>query len=112
MDDRIGRLALEGSLVSYSAVVNQRIHQDVFEHIAWGALKSYDLPDLVAALTPRPVWITNAADPLGQQLPIADVEKGYGAASEGYSRTGATDALHIVRRKADTDPKTAYADWF
>ena len=112
VDDRIERLALEGSLVSYSAVVNQRIHQDVFEHIAWGALKSYDLPDLVAALTPRPVWITNATDPLGQQLPMADVEQGYEAASKGYSRTGAADGLHIIRRKADTDPKTVYPDWF
>ena len=112
LDNRIGRLVLEDSLVSYSAVVNQRIHQDVFENIAWGALKSYDLPDLVAALTPRPVWITNAVDPLGQQLPISDVERAYQGASEGYSRTGAADALHIVRRKADSNPKTVYPDWF
>lgn len=112
VDDRIQRLALEGSLISYSAVVNQRIHQDVFEHIAWGALKSYDLPDLVAALTPRPVWIINAADPLGQQLPLSEAELAYRPASQGYNQTGAADALHIVRRKADSAPQTVYSDWF
>ena len=112
LDDRIGRLVLEDSLVSYTAVVNQRIHQDVFENIARGALKSYDLPDLVAALTPRPVWITNAADPLGHELPLAEVEQAYRSASQGYSRTAADDALHIVRRKTNSDPSAAYPSWF
>ena len=112
LDDRIGRLALENTLVSYGAVVNQQLHQKVFENVAWGALKSFDLPDLVSAMTPRPVWVTNGVNPLGNQLPIPKVSEAYKAAMQAYSNTGGSKSLHIVRRKDDEKPSKAYAEWF
>ena len=64
-DERIRGVALEGMLVSYDAVANRRIHRQVFESIVPGALEDYDLPDLAAAMAPRPVWLVDAVDPLG-----------------------------------------------
>ena len=93
LDDRISRLALENVLVSYDAVVNQRLHEGIFENVAWGALKSFDLPDLVSATTPRPVWITNAVNPLGHEMPIAQVNKAYEASTNAYRDTNAAGAL-------------------
>jgi len=112
LDGRISRLVLENVLVSYDAVVNQRLHQGVFENVAWGALKSFDLPDLVSAMTPRPVWITNAVNPLGNEMPIAQVSKAYEASTIAYRNTNAAGALHVVRRKAGQTPDLVYPDWF
>ncbi|MCX6625494.1 MAG: acetylxylan esterase [Acidobacteria bacterium] len=80
-DSRIQRLVLEGMLVSYQAVINERLNQDAPEQIVPGAMAHFDLPDILAALSPRRVDITNAVSPLGQELTKADVEQEYRAAA-------------------------------
>ena len=45
-DQRITSLALDGMLVSYEAVVNERIHQGMVDQIVPSALKYFDLPDV------------------------------------------------------------------
>jgi cephalosporin-C deacetylase-like acetyl esterase len=66
LDNRIRRVALEEMLVSYESVTSHRIHRQVFEQVVPGALKHYDLPDLVASLASRGVLITSTVDALGQ----------------------------------------------
>ena len=64
----------------------------MFEQIVPSALKFYDLPDLAKSMAPRPVWMINAVNPLGQVLPPAEVRAAYGSAQiqvtrgEGFSR--------------------------
>ncbi len=77
LDARIKRLALEGMLASYESVVNQRINRLVFEQIVRGALRTYDLPDLAAAIAPRPVWISGGVDANGNPVPSSQLEKIY-----------------------------------
>ena len=67
------KLALEDMLVSFDAIVTHRIHRKMFEQIVPSALKYYDLPDLARSLAPRPVWIIDAVNPVGQALPTAQV---------------------------------------
>ena len=88
-DRRFGRVALDRMLVSYESVVNQRIHRQAFEQIVPGALRDFDLPDLVAALAPRPVWLVNTVDPLGDRLPVSEVRSAY-KGSEALVRISAT----------------------
>jgi cephalosporin-C deacetylase-like acetyl esterase len=91
-DPRIRKLVLEDMLVSYDAIVTHRIHRQMFEQIVPSALKFYDLPDLASSLSPRPVWMINAVNPLGQVLPPAEVRAVYGGAQiqvtrgDGFSR--------------------------
>ena len=93
LDPRIGKLVLEEMLVSYDAIVTHRIHRQMFEQIVPSALKVYDLPDLANSLAPRPVWMIDAVNPLGQVLPPAEVRAVYGRAQihvtrgEGFSRS-------------------------
>ena len=70
LDARLRRLALEGMLISYDWVVKHKIHRQIFEQVVPSALKYFDLPDLVGSLAPRPVWMVNAADALGQTAPL------------------------------------------
>ena len=91
-DPRIKKLVLEEMLVSYHSIVTHRIHRQMFEQLVPSALKVYDLPDLANSLAPRPVWIINARNPLGQVLPPAEVRAAYSRAQiqvtrgEGFSQ--------------------------
>jgi cephalosporin-C deacetylase-like acetyl esterase len=82
-DNRIKSLALDGMLVSYQAVVEERIHQGIVDQIVPSALKYFDLPDLVAAIAPRRVAIFNGVNPLGHPLSVGRLRQEYGhSASE------------------------------
>ena len=92
-DRRLARVALERMLVSYESVVRQKIHNGgLFENVVRGALRHYDLPDLVKMIAPRPVWIVDALDPVGKPV-AAD------AVSRLYARNGVVVG---ERRPADT----------
>jgi cephalosporin-C deacetylase-like acetyl esterase len=99
IDDRIQRIALEDLLVSYASVVERKLHRGVFESIIQGVLKEYDLPDLAAALAPRPVSIINARDPLQKRLGVSDVRRQYSRAVEAFRTTGAEAAIKFQSRE-------------
>lgn len=86
----LSRVGLDGMLVSYRAVVEAQVHQQVFENVVRGVLRHYDLPELAARLAPRPVWLIDAADPMGRPLAKSAVEAAWRAAPE----------VRIVRRTA------------
>ena len=111
LDDRIKKLALEGLLVSYQAVTSARIHRQVFEDVVVGVLKSFDLPDLVATLSPRPVWIVNASDPLGHRAETKAVQSQYASAQKAFRLAGVEAALRIEQRQAGAPLVSVYKDW-
>lgn len=67
-DKRIQAVELEGLLESYQSIIDTRIHRQVFEHMAQGAIRDYDLPDLVKAIAPRRVSIRSKVDAMGEPL--------------------------------------------
>jgi cephalosporin-C deacetylase-like acetyl esterase len=97
LDDRIKKLALENMLVSYHAVVKQKIHQRVFECIIPAVLRSYDLTDLVSGLAPRSVWLVNATDPLGHSLTEREVTAEYAHSIATFQMMGSARALHFLQ---------------
>lgn len=99
LDPRIQGLILQDSLVSYRAIAQTPLHRRIFDAILPGTLSAYDLPDLVAALAPRPVSLVNARSPLGQALSITDMQASYKYAMEAYSSAGAPERFQIHRRR-------------
>ena len=89
LDTRIKKLALEGMLVSYQSAVRHKIHRGLFEDVIVGVLKSFDLPDLVAAMSPRPVWIVNGTDPLGHRVDQGELQTQYAIAQKSFKLAGA-----------------------
>ncbi len=94
-DTRIQSLALDGMLVSYEAVVTERMNQGIVDQIVPSALKYFDLPDVVAAVAPRRVAIYNGVNPLSQELTLGQLRA-------VYARSGA--ALEIGVRDRDEQP--------
>jgi cephalosporin-C deacetylase-like acetyl esterase len=108
LDDRIKELALDEMLVSYESVVTHRIHQNIYESVVPGVLKAYDLPDLVAAYAPRPIWIVDAADPVGKRIDSEDIRKQYARPMGAFRALGAEAAIHIKVRQ----PEEGFNDIF
>ncbi len=99
LDPRIAGVALEGMLISYRAVVEQRIHRGIAEQVIPGVLKTYDLPDLARLAGPRPVWIVDAMDPVGQMLPLERVRAEY------------PQAARVLRRQPGDTAAALYREW-
>jgi len=110
LDRRIRKVVLEDMLSSYDSVVENKIHQQIFESVVPGALKFYDLPDLVATLAPREVSIVSGADSLGHELPTNAVQKEYSRAVEVYRQMGMERAIHIRNRTPDENTTAIYRE--
>ena len=76
-DSRIKSLALDGMLLSYDAVVKERIHQGIVDQIVPSSLKYFDLPDVITAIAPRRVGVFNGVNSLGQEVSIARLRQEY-----------------------------------
>jgi len=56
-----------------------------------GVLAVYDLPDLAAALAPRPLTIRNPVDAAGKTLTKEAAEEAYKSVLAAYKAAGATE---------------------
>ncbi|HET6961300.1 MAG TPA: hypothetical protein VFJ27_02340, partial [Terriglobia bacterium] len=111
LDGRIKKLVLEGMLVSYESAIRHKIHRGLFEDVIVGVLKSFDLPDLVAAMSPRPVWIVNAADPLGHRVDQGESQTQYAIAQKSFKLAGAEGSLKISPRLTGVSFADSYSEW-
>jgi cephalosporin-C deacetylase-like acetyl esterase len=102
-DSRLRSIALDGMLLSYDAVVNNPIHRQIFEDIVPGALEDFDVPDLVAAIAPRSVWISNPRTPPGPPALTREFDETYKTAVEAYRVAGAPASIHLQISKRDSD---------
>ncbi|MGH9722747.1 MAG: alpha/beta hydrolase family protein, partial [Bryobacteraceae bacterium] len=73
-------------------------HRGVFENVIPGVLKQYDLPDLVASLAPRPVWLVDTINPAGVLAPLEGVKAEYSRAK----------SVRIVRRRPGQNAAQTY----
>ncbi|MBI1916880.1 MAG: alpha/beta fold hydrolase [Planctomycetes bacterium] len=89
LDDRIKRLTLEQSVVSWSAVVRTPISHNQLTNVVPGVLAFYDLPDLAASLAPRPLTLASTRDPAGKPIAREEVEKAWASCRKTYKTRGA-----------------------
>jgi hypothetical protein len=94
MDSRIRRIVLDRMVISYGAIVDQKIHRGVFEDVVPGALKTYDLPDLARLAGPREVRLVDVMNPVGQRVALDSVRAAYATAK--VVRRGAGDTAAEV----------------
>ncbi|MDQ6678693.1 MAG: acetylxylan esterase [Acidobacteriota bacterium] len=78
LDPRIRGAAIEQGLLSYRSIVDSRISYDAYQQVVPGVLRHFDLPDLAAAIAPRPVWIWQPVDALGMPVSGAAMRQAYG----------------------------------
>ena len=77
LDKRPRSVLLDQTLVTYASIIQSA---DYSLNLSWfvpGILRSFDLPDIAAGLSPRPCWILNGTGPSGQVLPETSVREQY-----------------------------------
>jgi dienelactone hydrolase len=108
IDARFSALALEDMLVSYRSVARSPIHRQLLDVVVPGVLSRYDLPDLVAADTRRPVWILNAKSPTGSILRREDAAAAYEYAVKAFA--GTPERVRIGLRRESEAVLRAYPE--
>jgi dienelactone hydrolase len=103
MDNRIAGVVIEDALLSYAAVARAPVHRQIFDVVIPGVLGAYDLPDLVASLAPRPVWLMNSRSPVGTQVFLREARSEYAYAEDAYAAIGAREKLTLgLRREGES----------
>ena len=95
LDDRVKSVEIERSVVSWDAVVHSPISRGQLSSVLPGVLESYDLPDLAAALSPRPLTIRSPLDPTGKPVSQAALESAYAACRAAYKEANFEDKLQL-----------------
>jgi dienelactone hydrolase/pimeloyl-ACP methyl ester carboxylesterase len=99
LEPRIKQLTLADALVSWSAVVRTPISHNQLTNVVPGALAVYDLPDLAAAVAPRPLTIRNTVEPTGRPLTRNAALAAYRPVIAAYAGAGAEKQLVIAREE-------------
>lgn len=94
LNPAIGRLALLNGLATYRSLLEQEQYLPRYvPSVVAGAIATYDLPDLVAALAPRKVWLSGVVNGSGQPMTMSELETMYSKKGKHVSVTGTSDAL-------------------
>ncbi len=98
-DDIITKAAFLEPYLSYQSIVMNKFYDPDFVHsTVAGALTVYDLPDLAAALAPRPVLLVNITDQNGQPVHNQSlVKQTYEVAYRSYRMKNAEESYTITR---------------
>jgi pimeloyl-ACP methyl ester carboxylesterase len=105
LEPRITRVTLDGGVLSWSLVARTPVTRGQLANVVPRALEAYDLPDLAAALAPRPLTIRNAVDAAGNPVPQAVLEEVYASARAAYRAAGTADQLALQAAPAGMRPR-------
>ncbi len=109
LDPRASSLLLDRTLVSFESLVASTDCDVLLSTVAFGMLPELDLPELCAAVTPRPVWLVNAIGPQGNGVPLSDVRAAYERALQAYSNANRAENLSFRVEPELTDEMIV--DW-
>ena len=95
LDPRVTHVTLEGSLLSWTNVVNTPLSYQQLANVVPGVLKVYDLPELAATLAPRTLTIRNPVDAALRPVSQTDLEAAYEICRSAYARHQASAKLSL-----------------
>jgi cephalosporin-C deacetylase-like acetyl esterase len=109
LEPRVGKVALEGTVLSYLEMARARYHEDLVASFVPGVLKDFDLPDLAAAVAPRPLWILDPRTPTGALVSVDRARREYTPAERAYE--GRSRAFRVLHRPEGWPLEKVYSEW-
>lgn len=95
LDDRIGRVILDGLLLNYKSVIGVENAAIPIGAYVFGILRHFDLPYAAMLVAPRPLIINRSVDATGAEITIENVREAYGITKNVYRILGCPEALQI-----------------
>lgn len=96
LSDAVTEVELEGAILSWTDVATTPVTRGQLSAVVPGVLASYDLPDLAAALAPKPLTLRAPADPAGRPVSKEAASRSYAGVSKAYRDRGAASALKFA----------------
>jgi hypothetical protein len=109
LEPRIEKAAVEGTVLSYLEIARAPYHEGLTAAFVPGVLLDFDLPDLAAALAPRPLWIVDPRTPTGALVTTDRARNEYAPATRAYERQPA--AFRVLHRPEGWPLDRVYASW-
>jgi cephalosporin-C deacetylase-like acetyl esterase len=107
LDESVRSVLLDRTLATYTSIVDAEEYDLALDWFVPGILQHFDIPDIAAAIYPRPVWITNALDGDGAVLSESMVRERY---TQRIS-AGSIALKEFSVRTTVEDDKEVYIDW-
>ncbi len=111
LQPKVEKVAVEGTVLSYLEIARARYHEGLTAAFVRGVLADFDLPDLGAALAPRPLWVVDPRTPTGALVATDRVRKEFGPAALAYERAGRPTAFRVLHRPEGWAFDRVYASW-
>jgi cephalosporin-C deacetylase-like acetyl esterase len=106
LDDRVHSALIRQAPCCYSSIVESEEYSLALDWFVPGILEHFDVPDIAASISPRPVWIVDAVDAQGSVLPESTVRARYTQRIPADSATFTSLRIHSTA----TD-NNLYAEW-
>lgn len=102
VDSRLAWAACVGPPASYGEIAKSELYAQPASLLLPGALQDFDLPDVLAALAPRPLLVVNPTDAVVRKMDRAKARKALELVTKAYASGPAFD-LRIVPFDSDID---------
>jgi cephalosporin-C deacetylase-like acetyl esterase len=106
LDESVRSVLIERTLATYVSVVDAEDYSLALDWFVPAILQHFDIPDIAAAIHPRPVWVIDAVDADGAVLPESAVRERY---MQRISETSV--AFKECRLRTIVDDGDVYVDW-
>ena len=108
LDDRVRSVLVDRTLANYMSIVESESYSTHLAYFVPGILRSFDLPQIAAAMSPRSCWILNGVDANGQILSETSMRDQYTRQPMGEAM--ANTGVRILV-KPEADPQESYLEW-
>jgi cephalosporin-C deacetylase-like acetyl esterase len=96
LDKRISGVVAEGGLVSYGTLTETDRYTHETGIFVRGVLQHFDLPQVAAAIAPRPLTLVAPVDAMKRPLPEGQVREAYRFAADTYGKAGKAGLFRIT----------------
>jgi cephalosporin-C deacetylase-like acetyl esterase len=110
IEDRVSSLMLDSIVATYQSLVESKSYSLGLPWFLYGILKHFDLPDMVAAMAPKPCWVLNANNAEGTPWPERKLAAIYHRALQVYKQGGVGEGLRLLVR-ADDEKQKVLDSW-
>lgn len=108
----ISRIACVEPFISYRSIVMNEYYKPKFVLSAVpGALRAYDLPDLVACLAPRRMHMINVTDQEGHRAGSHALQQEFAIVRSAYAAKQADDSFAIRNKESYESIDRVFSDW-
>ncbi len=103
LDDQVHGAIVRGSVTDYRSLATAEECDQPFGIYLHDVLRNFDLPDLAAAVAPRPLLLLDSTSPDGKPAQTEQTTSIYGRASQAYAAAGNAEQF-AIRASSEKTP--------